>query len=388
MKINASEILYDSRSLLSQTKDKTVYTLDNGGWLTSKDKTAVTDRSVSRSAAYYRTGESDTVAIRDEARTMNYTRTEASSSSQVDLGDHLDRSLYLGAVMDWAADTIDKVVDAFEKKALADSVNHAAGSSPGTRLLADDGTLDHGVAHRFDFYRQMADQFREKADAIRSLTLGGGGVQIMQTRLTEKEEILVRASGTVQTADGQTIDFSMDLGMKRVSEVESRDVVEVIDPLVINYGGGAVELSSQTMAFDLDSDGKAETVSRLKTGSGFLALDLNQDNQINNGQELFGAVTGDGFSELAFYDQDGNNWIDENDGIYDQLLIWSMDEQGRSRLEKLSQAGIGAIHLGSVTSEFILKGDDTETLGQVRSTGMALTESGEARSVQQIDLKV
>jgi hypothetical protein len=46
-----------------------------------------------------------------------------------------------------------------------------------------------------------------------------------------------------------------------------------------------------------------------------------KDGRVNDGRELFGPITGDGFAELAAYDDDGNNWIDENDGIYDNLSI-------------------------------------------------------------------
>jgi hypothetical protein len=46
-----------------------------------------------------------------------------------------------------------------------------------------------------------------------------------------------------------------------------------------------------------------------------------KDGRVNDGRELFGPRTGDGFAELAAYDDDGNNWIDENDGIHDNLSI-------------------------------------------------------------------
>ena len=66
-------------------------------------------------------------------------------------------------------------------------------------------------------------------------------------------------------------------------------------------------------SFDLDSDGVKEDIPMIRPGSGFLALDLNKDGIINNGNELFGPHTGDGFVELSSYDKDTNNWIDEND---------------------------------------------------------------------------
>ena len=40
------------------------------------------------------------------------------------------------------------------------------------------------------------------------------------------------------------------------------------------------------------------------------------------------SFTGDGFKDLAMYDEDGNGWIDENDEIFSKLLIWSKDENG------------------------------------------------------------
>ena len=48
--------------------------------------------------------------------------------------------------------------------------------------------------------------------------------------------------------------------------------------------------------------------------------------------------TGNGFSELAEYDSDGNGWIDENDEVYDQLKVWVKDENGK---DKLYIGGIG-----------------------------------------------
>jgi hypothetical protein len=56
--------------------------------------------------------------------------------------------------------------------------------------------------------------------------------------------------------------------------------------------------------------------------------DRNGDGAIDHGRELSGATTGDGFAELAAYDEDGNGWIDENDSIYQHLRIWSKDAQG------------------------------------------------------------
>ena len=75
----------------------------------------------------------------------------------------------------------------------------------------------------------------------------------------------------------------------------------------------------------------------------FLALDKNGDGRMNDGSELFGTASGDGFKDLAAYDEDGNGWIDENDSIYSQLKIWTKDENGKDHLIDLKDADVGAI---------------------------------------------
>ncbi len=86
---------------------------------------------------------------------------------------------------------------------------------------------------------------------------------------------------------------------------------------------------------------------------------------MNDGRELFGPRTGDGFAELAAYDDDGNDWIDENDGIYDNLSIWTRDIQGNDHLSNLAEREIGAIYLSAVDSRFDLKDGANQLHGRV-----------------------
>lgn len=146
------------------------------------------------------------------------------------------------------------------------------------------------------------------------------------------------------------------------------------------------EESLKKFRFDLDFDGKEDRISFVGPGSGFLALDLNGDGQINNGKELFGPNTGNGFSELAQYDEDGNQWIDENDSIYDRLRIWTKDSEGKDTLFALGQKGIGAIYLGNIDTSFAMKNQDNHLQGRVRKSGIYVSENGSVGTVQQIDL--
>lgn len=121
----------------------------------------------------------------------------------------------------------------------------------------------------------------------------------------------------------------------------TEEVLQMMDPLVINLDTNIAGLSDQKFEFDIDCDGIKDTISMLEKGSGYLALDKNNDGSINDGSELFGTSSGDGFKDLAIYDEDGNGWIDENDEIFDKLLIWSKDADGNDELYTLKEAGVG-----------------------------------------------
>ena len=206
----------------------------------------------------------------------------------------------------------------------------------------------------------------------------------------ESEKVNFSAEASVKTADGKQIDIELELNLSRefVSQeslsIRAGDALK--DPLVINYAGNAAELTQQKFSFDIDVDGQEESVSFVKYGSGFLAYDRNGNQQIDDGSELFGARSGDGFTELAEYDQDSNGWIDENDAIYNQLKVWSKQPDGTDQLLAIAKHNIGAIYLGRAATEFSLNDADNQQQGQLRSTGIYLSESGSAGTIQQIDL--
>jgi hypothetical protein len=122
-------------------------------------------------------------------------------------------------------------------------------------------------------------------------------------------------------------------------------------------------------------------------GSGLLVFDRNEDHIANDGKELFGPVTGNGFAELSRYDDDRNGWIDENESIYKNLYVWTRNGN-EDILHGLKGMGVGALYVGSVDSSFDLKDDKNHTRGQIIRSGVYLAENGQAGSVQQLDLFV
>jgi len=209
---------------------------------------------------------------------------------------------------------------------------------------------------------------------------------------TETETTTYEVSGTIKTSDGRSIDVDMNASMERckVSEVfvpMASPLDALFDPLIINTGADTACLSDRKFQFDLDADGKEDEISTLGEGSGFLALDKNGDGKINDGNELFGVKSGDGFKDLAEYDIDGNGWIDENDEVFDQLKVWYKTESG-DELKSLKDAGVGAIFLGAEETEFRMDGQDQVLDGKIRKTGMFLKENGEAGTIQHVDMAI
>lgn len=218
-------------------------------------------------------------------------------------------------------------------------------------------------------------------------------ITVSSASITEYESTSFMSQGKVQTEDGRSIDFNVAFSMSRACSacINTMEVSNYIltDPLVINLNTEMTEISDQKFFFDIDSDGKEEEISELGKGSGFLALDKNEDGKINDGSELFGTKSGDGFKDLATYDDDKNGWIDENDEIFSKLKVWMKDEKGEDILLDLGKADIGAIYLGNANTQYSFKDDSLNTQAVLRKTGVYLKEStGKVGTVSHVDLAV
>lgn len=215
----------------------------------------------------------------------------------------------------------------------------------------------------------------------------------VHSQVHEIESLNFKANAVVQTSDGRSIDISLVFNQARdfkfSESLSLRAGAALKDPLVLNFTGSSIELSTETFEFDLDIDGELDSVPLLRSDSAFLALDNNRDGLINDGSELFGALSGDGFSDLSEHDDDGNQWIDEADAVFSRLTLYRPGADGQGQLISLSEAGVGAIYLGNIQTPFKLTNSDSQRLsGELRQSGIYLMESGEAGTVQQIDLSV
>ena len=237
----------------------------------------------------------------------------------------------------------------------------------------------------------MSEDLRQSMNNLSGML--GAGNALSVTTVTEnhfeEEAVTFEGLGTALTEDGRSIDFGVKFSMSsrfvQASGMSISNPTNFLDPLTITVsGGGMASISDQTFYFDIDCDGKEEKISNLSTG--FLALDKNGDGQINDGSELFGTKSGNGFKDLSAYDKDGNGWIDENDEVYNDLKVWIRNEDGTDSLLSLKKADVGAIYLGSAVTDYGLRDSSFNTAARMRASGIFLKESGGVGFVHQIDL--
>lgn len=98
-------------------------------------------------------------------------------------------------------------------------------------------------------------------------------------------------------------------------------------------------------------------------------------------------ISDDGF-DLSAYDKDGNGWIDEADDIFDDLKVWTKDEQGNDKLIALSKSGVGVIFLGNADTKFSLNDTENNKNAVIQRTGVYLKESGEVGTMMHVDMVV
>jgi hypothetical protein len=174
--------------------------------------------------------------------------------------------------------------------------------------------------------------------------------------------------GSVTAAvDGPSLGVSCK-GWKFVQGKPRTYQTEFRSPLVLSFSEkpGLTTLNQlQDVRFDLDADGKQESVGWVAgTAGAFLALDRNGNGNIDDGSELFGqgtsaiqmgtqntARTLQGYEALAQYDQDHNGVIDEKDPVYSELLLW-FDYNADGQSQPLELMTLAAKGVTSVETSF------------------------------------
>jgi len=77
-----------------------------------------------------------------------------------------------------------------------------------------------------------------------------------------------------------------------------------------------------------------------------------------------------------------------NDEVFEQLVIWTKDENGDEHLLSLKEKNVGALYLGRESTPFEFKTADGKLEGVMRESSIYLKEDGGVGTLQEIDLVV
>ena len=215
---------------------------------------------------------------------------------------------------------------------------------------------------------------------------------------------------TLETCDFDILTEELEEGFYDVDEEEIEDFIKAIqgeseefdkaseaqpprDPLIIDLGASGIELHSleNGVNFDLDNNGFAEKTAWTGCEDGFLALDRNENGNIDNGGELFGdqvilndgSKSASGFEVLSELDENKDAVIDNEDSVFDNLVIWiDANHNGMSESEELkglNESGIKSISLEHTEISFV----DDETGARVAETAnVELDSNGVVTTVE------
>lgn len=223
--------------------------------------------------------------------------------------------------------------------------------------------------------------------AISPANENGQSVQVYEWELGY-QAVSARFNGQVTLDNGDTmhwdLEFSMEYSWAQFSMTEQR-TGNLEDPLVISLNGMPAQLQDDSYSFDLFNTGVPVQLPNLAAQQFYLAYDKTGNGRIESGAELFGPKTGQGFTELAIHDLDGNGFIDQQDPVWNDLYLWRPDGQQLN----MQQANIGAISVESIATSMPLHIYNTDALaGMLQRSSIFLDRQGNAGLVQQIDVVV
>jgi GH24 family phage-related lysozyme (muramidase) len=153
----------------------------------------------------------------------------------------------------------------------------------------------------------------------------------------------------------------------------------------------ASKTNLNSVFFDHNNDNFSELTAWVDKNDALLVRDLNNDNKITSGSELFGNNTklnsglnaSNGFEALKELDSNNDNQIDANDLNFDQLKIWQDSNQdgktNEGELKTLSEAGIKSINLNYINSNYT---DSNNNIHKQTST--YTTDDGEVKEATDV----
>lgn len=200
------------------------------------------------------------------------------------------------------------------------------------------------------------------------------------------------SSGSGSSYHNDTSSYALSLALSNGGGYGS--VTFFFDPIALDLDGDGIELVSRDEShayFDMTGSGFRNHTGWVAPDDGFLVLDINHDNKIDQAKELSFALWTDNPNDTdleglkATFDNNHDNVIDQDDDAFIGLRVWQ-DKNGNGiseegELKTLIEAGITSINLDSVKTNWsadgnALKGFSTYDISTTDTHGNLVTTQG------------
>ena len=146
--------------------------------------------------------------------------------------------------------------------------------------------------------------------------------------------------------------------------IHEASAVNGTDPLILDLGGNGFQTTTVESGFRIDTNntGFANRIAWVTGNEGVLAIDLNDNNYLDNGSELIGARTStnqglDSFDALRVYDSNNDGIISTADTFFSKLIVQKAD----GLVVHLSDLGISSINLSKQSTNITDSSGNTQT---------------------------
>lgn len=218
----------------------------------------------------------------------------------------------------------------------------------------------------------------------------GGSISTRTDNYHEQEALQLSGHGSITTQDGQQFNFTLNVStLRNFSSTNSHTVrtgAAAKDPLLLTLDGNAASFSDAKVSFQLDPNSRNLSELPMLKNGGWLMLDRNHNGKVDNGSELFGPASGNGFRDLAQLDSNHDGVLDDNDPLFADLKLWQGRAGGKDKLTSLKSLHIGAILLDNVAAPFSFRDGHNQEVAVSRRAGVYLSEDGKAGQVSQVDV--
>lgn len=217
-----------------------------------------------------------------------------------------------------------------------------------------------------------------------------GLVYQQSTSYFESQTITFNAQGSINTKDGQSIDFSVSLSMSRILYKETNLSLRGSDaadgsPLTVNFEGNATELTTTHFEFAFDSNGSQGQVDILKSNNNTQAPVSKPADTFDDESEPAGQ-SADSIEKSASKDSKDSQLISMAKFVYQQLRVWQRHADGSQQLLALGEKSLGALYLGHLTAPLQPKAEDSNpALAEAADGNTNLPQNNQTGATQQIN---